>query len=315
MSAPWKAAPKVFDLVAFQYGITVIPAEENASFERAAAELIAGNLDAACFLTTVTAPAIQQMAQSGVVAMVPIERAEAIAFAHPYLEMLAIPRASIAGTVECPSERILTIASREILVCSYSISEDIVFDVLAAIYDGLPDLAHDFPLATQISRIDPQQGFYYRLHPGASKYYQNERFTWHGFLETLSFLVVIFGPLFALKEVIVRVRHADILKPLKAIETAIEEQKEKSIPIPPMDYADMVSSIHRVHERAVDYFCKGKISKDSFEQIRVFTQALLPRLNAAAQDAARPTAPTRGAEAASATLSVAAPSVTGHLSL
>lgn len=113
---------KVFELVSGQYGISVIPGAENATFDRAAEELIAGNVDAACFLTTVAAPAVQRIARSGVAMMVPIERSESVVFSYPYLDLLTVPRGAIAGANELPSEKVQTVASRDLLVPNQAIA-------------------------------------------------------------------------------------------------------------------------------------------------------------------------------------------------
>jgi TRAP transporter TAXI family solute receptor len=269
---------RVFDIVSYQYGMTVIPAEESASFDRAAAELVAGNIDAACFLTTLAAPAVERVAQSGKVAMVPVGRAESVTFAHPYLELTTVPRAAIAGAVECPSDAVTTIASREILVCSSDLSEDVAFNVMTSIYDGLPDLAHDFPLATEISRIDPQKSFYYRLHPGAAKYYQNERFTWHGFLEMSSFLVVIFGQILAIRTLVVRFRENAIMKALEAIEKAIQEATGAPSRLSAAQIGELAQRLRQEEERAVDFYRRDKLSKDAFERIDIFLESVRAQL-------------------------------------
>ncbi|MEK6257269.1 MAG: TAXI family TRAP transporter solute-binding subunit [Planctomycetota bacterium] len=141
-------------------------------FQEAANALNASKVDAAFFLVALNSEAINSLAASEMFDVIGVDRNKSLAQQYPFLRTTMIYKGSYAGAVEFPSADIETVSTREVLICSSDLSDKNVVLVLRTILDHLSHLTVKFPLASQISRIDPQRNFYYPLHPGALAVYQ-----------------------------------------------------------------------------------------------------------------------------------------------
>lgn len=143
------------------------------TFEEAASALISGKIDAAAFLVGFGSPALERIAAADErFTLLPLSRTEGIKAAMPYLEKVTIFAGSYPSKYRFPDEDVPTVATRELLIASSTMSERHAFKIVETLFSSSSKVVAHFPLLTQLSRIEPERNFYYPLHPGATAFYR-----------------------------------------------------------------------------------------------------------------------------------------------
>jgi TRAP transporter TAXI family solute receptor len=141
--------------------------EQNASFSQAADQLRNGDIDAAFVVGGWPVGAIEELANTNDVAIVPIEgeNREAVKEAASWFADDTIP----AGTYSGVDEAVETVSVQAMIATNEGVDEGTVEEVTAAIFDNVDALTikTDF-----ISRESAQEGMSIELHPGAAAYFE-----------------------------------------------------------------------------------------------------------------------------------------------
>jgi len=141
--------------------------EQNASFSQAADQLRNGDIDAAFVVGGWPVGAIEDLATTNDVQLVPIsgENRTAVKDAASWFADDTIP----AGTYSGVEEAVNTVAVQAMIATRSGVPEATVEEVTAAIFDNVSDLSikTDF-----ISRDSAQDGMSIELHPGAAAYFE-----------------------------------------------------------------------------------------------------------------------------------------------
>ena len=140
--------------------------EQNASFSQAADQLRNGDIDAAFVVGGWPVGAIEDLANTNDVVLVPVEgeNREAVKNAASWFADDTIP----GGTYSGVEEDVETVSVQAMIATNEEQPEDTVETVTAAIFDNVDDLTikTDF-----ISADSAQDGMSIELHPGAAAYF------------------------------------------------------------------------------------------------------------------------------------------------
>ncbi len=140
--------------------------EQNASFSQAADQLRNGDIDAAFVVGGWPVGAIEDLATTNDVTIVPIagENRQAVKDAASWFADDTIP----AGTYTGVDSAVETVAVQAMIATRSGVDESTVETVTAAIFDNVDELTikTDF-----ISRDSAQDGMSIELHPGAATYF------------------------------------------------------------------------------------------------------------------------------------------------
>jgi len=141
--------------------------EQNASFSQAADQLRNGDIDAAFVVGGWPVGAIEELANTNDIHIVPIdgENREAVKDAASWFADDTIP----GGTYSGVSEDVETVSVQAMIATNEGVSETTVEEVTAAIFDNVDVLTikTDF-----ISADSAQDGMSIELHPGAQAYFE-----------------------------------------------------------------------------------------------------------------------------------------------
>jgi len=140
--------------------------EQNASFSQAADQLRNGDIDAAFVVGGWPVGAIEDLATTNDVELVPIQgdNRQAVKDAASWFADDTIP----AGTYSGVSQAVDTVAVQAMIATRAGVAESTVETVTAAIFDNVDELT----IKTEfISRDSAQDGMSIELHPGAAAYF------------------------------------------------------------------------------------------------------------------------------------------------
>ncbi len=153
------------------YGMTFDDIKKsNLSFKESGDGLQNGQLDA-CFVTAgVPNAALQELAISAGLVLVPVTGAEADAICakYGYYTKTTIP----GGTYKGADEDVPALAIKATLAVSESLSEDIVYNITKAMFENTSELALSHAKGKEISAEAAITGVSVPFHPGAVKYYK-----------------------------------------------------------------------------------------------------------------------------------------------
>ncbi|MFB6269660.1 MAG: TAXI family TRAP transporter solute-binding subunit [Halobacterium sp.] len=142
--------------------------EQNASFSQAADQLRNGDIDAAFVVGGWPVGAIEELANTNDIHIVPIagDDREAVKDAASWFADDTIP----GGTYSGVSEAVETVSVQAMIATHDGVEEGTVQDVTAAIFDNVDDLTikTDF-----ISKDSAQDGMSIELHAGAKAYFES----------------------------------------------------------------------------------------------------------------------------------------------
>ncbi|RLM53877.1 C4-dicarboxylate ABC transporter substrate-binding protein [Halobellus sp. Atlit-31R] len=140
--------------------------EQNAGFSQASEQLANGDIDAAFVVGGWPVGAIEDLATTNDVRIVPIEgdNRDAVKDAASWFADDTIP----GGTYSGVSDPVETVAVQAMIATNAGVSADVVENVTAAIFDNLDDLT----IKTDFITVDSaQDGMSIELHEGAAAYF------------------------------------------------------------------------------------------------------------------------------------------------
>ncbi len=144
----------------------------NLSFKESSDGLQNGTLDA-CFVTAgVPNAALQELAISAGLTLVPVSGAEAakIMSTHGYYTEMTIP----AGTYKGAEADVKTLAVKATLAVSAKLDEKTVYDLTKALFENKDALAAAHAKGKDLSAAYAVTGVSVPFHPGAAKYFKEQ---------------------------------------------------------------------------------------------------------------------------------------------
>lgn len=143
------------------------------TFEEAAQSLVLGQVDAEFTVIGYPAPAIEMIAVSVPVRLIPIPD-DIIKKLHeqgyPFYVKVTIPK----GTYKGMDEDAQTLAVKATLVVDEKLPVDVVYELTKILYTSIDDLATAHQLAKQIKMSEAFEGLTVPLHPGAVKFFEEK---------------------------------------------------------------------------------------------------------------------------------------------
>ena len=141
-------------------------------YAEAADGLKSGSIDAAFLTSGLPNSSVMELAASIDLALVSVDPAkiEEIAKDQPYFVALDIPADTYGN-----AEPIPTAAIMNALVVSSDLSEDDVYKLTKKFFESLDTLGNSHQAATEITLEDAQKGMVAPVHPGAQKYYDEQK--------------------------------------------------------------------------------------------------------------------------------------------
>lgn len=141
-------------------------------YAEAASGLSAGTIDAAFLTSGLPNASVLELSETLGIELVTVEAAniEEIAKEHPYFISYEIP----AGTYG-NEETIMTAAVPNALVVRSDMSEDDVYNLTKSIFENLDKLENSHQAAKEITLEGAQQSVIAPMHPGAQKYYDEQK--------------------------------------------------------------------------------------------------------------------------------------------
>jgi TRAP transporter TAXI family solute receptor len=153
------------------YGLTFDDLKKsNLSFKESSDGLQNGTLDA-CFVTAgVPNAALQELAISSGLVLIPVEgdAAKALSAKHAYYTEKVIP----AGTYQGQDADVTTVAVKATLAVSAKLDEKIVYQLTKALFENQAELATAHAKGKDLSAAYAVTGVSVPFHPGAVKYYK-----------------------------------------------------------------------------------------------------------------------------------------------
>ena len=155
------------------YGITFDDIQKNnLSFKESAEGIQNGTLDA-CFVTAgVPNSALQELAFTAGLVLIPVTGAEAdtICNSYNFYTKTIIP----AGTYNGTDKDTEALAIRATLAVSATLDENTVYNMTKALFEHLDDLGTAHAKGKEVSARDAVTGVSVPFHPGAAKYYAEQ---------------------------------------------------------------------------------------------------------------------------------------------
>ncbi|MCG3417825.1 TAXI family TRAP transporter solute-binding subunit [Oceanobacillus jordanicus] len=141
--------------------------QQNLDFGESTGGIQDGNIDAAFITSGTPTGAVEGLAATVDVSIVPIEqeKVDELVEKYPYYAADTVP----ADTYSGQSEEVNTVAVLAMLAVTNSLSEDAVYDITKAIYENTDGMAH--AKAEFISTDSALDGIGIDVHPGAQKYF------------------------------------------------------------------------------------------------------------------------------------------------
>jgi len=129
-----------------------------------------GNADFGVHITPYTSSPIADLAATKGIKMISIdqEHIQKITAEYPYFFECTIP----AGTYTGVDTDTVVIGTRNNLICSKDVDEEIVYNVVKSIIEHAADLPDVHPQASQFNTENAVDGALIDIHPGAAKYYK-----------------------------------------------------------------------------------------------------------------------------------------------
>lgn len=149
--------------------------KSNLSFKESSDGLQNGTLDA-CFVTAgVPNAALQELALSAGLVLIPVDgsAAEAIKAAHGYYTEKVIP----SGTYKGMDVDVTTVAVKATLAVSAKLDEKTVYDLTKALFENQAELANSHAKGKDLSAEYAVTGVSVPFHPGAAKYFKEKGLT------------------------------------------------------------------------------------------------------------------------------------------
>ena len=153
------------------YGLTFDDIKKsNLSFKESAEGIQNGTLDG-CFITAgVPNSALQELAFTAGLILIPVDGAEAdvICDKYSFYTQTTIPGGTYKGT----DEDTPALAIKATLAVSSKLSEDIVYDMTKSLFENLDELSRGHAKGKEVSAQAAITGVSVPFHPGAKKYFK-----------------------------------------------------------------------------------------------------------------------------------------------
>jgi uncharacterized protein len=142
----------------------------NLSFDDSTTGIQDGTIDAAFITSGTPTGAVEGLAATEDITIVPVESAKIAELIekYPYYAEDEIP----AGTYSKVDEAVTTVAVRAMLVTNADISEDVIYDITKAIFENTDKITH--AKGELIKAENGLKGMGIELHPGAKKYFDEK---------------------------------------------------------------------------------------------------------------------------------------------
>lgn len=129
-----------------------------------------GNADCGVHITPYTSSPIADLAAAKGIRLLTVdqEHIQKIVAEYPYFYAYTIP----AGVYTGVDEDVVSIATRNNLVCASDVEDEVVYNVVKSIIDHQADLADIYPQAVEFNKDNAIEGALIEVHPGAAKYYK-----------------------------------------------------------------------------------------------------------------------------------------------
>ncbi|NOZ92467.1 MAG: TAXI family TRAP transporter solute-binding subunit [Dictyoglomi bacterium] len=145
---------------------------DHVSFKDAVQKLKNNQLDAAFLTAGYPTAAVNELAASKAIKLIPIddEHAKALKEKYPFYVQDIIP----AGTYKGVDEDVKTVAVKAILIVRKDIPEDIVYKMLDAIFAHTDEIAKAHAKGAMINLDNAVKGMSIPWHPGAKKFFEEK---------------------------------------------------------------------------------------------------------------------------------------------
>lgn len=142
------------------------------SFSESANNLKDGNIDAAFTTAGIPTAAIQDLAVSKKIVLVPVEKAIAdkLIAKYPFYAVTTVP----AGTYQNQNAPVQTVAVKSMLAVSSKLSADLVYELLKTMYANTDRLIAAHSQGKNIKLDSALEGMSIPLHPGAEKFFKEK---------------------------------------------------------------------------------------------------------------------------------------------
>jgi TRAP transporter TAXI family solute receptor len=142
-------------------------------FGEAATRLIDGSLDVALVTAGYPAAAISEISADREIVILPVTPTAAgqLIGDYPFYSAVVIP----AGTYNGQTEDVAAVAVKALLAVDASLSEDTAYDILTAWFAHLDTFKAAHPAVTNFSAASAQESLSVELHPGAVKFYAEQK--------------------------------------------------------------------------------------------------------------------------------------------
>jgi len=142
------------------------------SFAESASNLKDGNIDAAFNTAGIPTAAVQDLAVSKKMVLVPIDGqvAAKLMAKYPFYTTQVVP----AGTYKDQNQNVTTVAVKSMLAVSSKLSADLVYQMLATMYDNVDRLIAAHSQGRNVKIETGLEGMSIPLHPGAEKYFKEK---------------------------------------------------------------------------------------------------------------------------------------------
>lgn len=155
------------------YGLTFDDIKKsNLSFKESGDGLQNGTLDA-CFITAgVPNAALQELAMSRELVLIPIdqEHADTLIEKYGYYTQTIIPK----DTYKDVTEDISAVSIKATLAVNKKVSDDVAYNITKALFENLDELGSAHAKGKEISLEEAVKGISVDIHPGALKYYKEK---------------------------------------------------------------------------------------------------------------------------------------------
>ena len=147
----------------------------NSSFGESAYGMEKGTIDAAFIVSGLPTTAIEELADSVQIGFVQLdeEHIATLQSEYDFYTEAIIP----AGTYTGVDEDAVTVSVRATLVAANDVSEDVVYNLLKALFENKDSLAEKDAKFESMTAEEAVEGMSVPFHPGAKKYYEEQGIT------------------------------------------------------------------------------------------------------------------------------------------
>ena len=144
----------------------------NASFGDSADSLKDGKIDAAFVVAGAPTTAVVDLSTAAQVYVIPVDGAERDSLMKDYAfyTKTTIP----AGTYKGQDADVETVSVRATLIASNELSEDVVYELVKAMFDNQDELIKGHEKFNNLKLEDATKGIDVKFHPGAAKFFKEK---------------------------------------------------------------------------------------------------------------------------------------------